>query len=256
VGVRRLAVVMAFAVMLLPDRAAEVMPPKPARYFNDYASAVPAATASQLNGQLETFERASSSQFVVAVFPKMLSDSSLEDYTHRIFQAWQIGQRGKNNGVALFVFVQDRRMRIEVGYGLEGVLPDALSKRIVEDEIKPHFKTGDYGRGLAAGITAVIQASKGEYRGNGRTVADRRDSGQHSPSGVGFGVLILILIVFGLAMFRFRGRGMIWGSGGGFGSGGWSGGGWGGGGGGDWGGGGGFSGGGGSSGGGGASGSW
>jgi uncharacterized protein len=258
-GVRRLAVMMALAVAPLPGRAAEVMPPKPDRYFNDYAGAVPAARASQLNDQLESFERESSSQFVVAVFPQMQSDSSLEDYTHRVFQAWQIGQRARNNGVALFVFVQDRRMRIEVGYGLEGALPDALAKRIIEDEIKPFFKSGDYGRGLAGGITAVIQATWGEYKGNGRTVADRNNPIHHSrPVGIFF-LLILILIVFALPMFHLRRRGMVWGAGGGFGSGGWlnGGGSWGGGGGGGgWGGGGGFSGGGGSSGGGGASGSW
>ena len=234
---------MALAVAPLPGRAAEVMPPEPDRYFNDYAGAVPAARASQLNDQLESFERESSSQFVVAVFPQMQSDSSLEDYTHRVFQAWQIGQRARNNGVALFVFVQDRRMRIEVGYGLEGALPDALAKRIIEDEIKPFFKSGDYGRGLAGGITAVIQATWGEYKGNGRTVADRNNPIHHSrPVGIFF-LLILILIVFALPMFHLRRRGMVWGAGGGFGSGGWGGGG-------------GFSGGGGSSGGGGASGSW
>jgi len=256
----RLAVMVALAVAPLPGRAAEVMPPKPDRYFNDYAGAVSAARASQLNGQLESFERESSSQFVVAVFSKMQSDSSLEDYTHRIFQAWQIGQQSKNNGVALFVFVQDRRMRIEAGYGLEGALPDALAKRIIEDEIKPHFQSGDYGRGLAGGITAIIQATKGEYQGTGRTVADRNHPmPHHRPVGIFF-LLLLILIVFVVPMLGLLRRGMVWGAGGGFGSGGWfsgGGGGWGGGtGGGGWGGGGGFSGGGGCSGGGGASGSW
>ncbi len=239
--------------------ASEVMPPKPANYFNDYAGVVSAATAMQLNRKLEDFERATSSQIVVAVFQKMQSDSSLEDYTHRIFQAWRIGQKDKNNGVGWFVFVQDRRMRIEVGYGLEGTLPDALAKRIIEDDVAPHLRSGDYDGGLVAGVNAIMQATRGEYRGTGRMVGERNHAAGRNSAGSIFSVIIPLLIFLVFASLSFRRRGVVWG-GGSFGSGGWgSGGGWSGGGwagGGGWGGGGGFSGGGGSSGGGGASGSW
>ena len=228
--------------------AAEVIPPAPARYFNDYASVVSPATATSLNTTLENFERESSSQIVVAIFTKMQSDSSIEDYANRVFQTWKIGQKNKNNGLALFVFVQDRKMRIEVGYGLEGALPDALCKRIIEDEIKPGFKAGDYDAGLAAGVTAILAATKGEYKGTGGTVADGGSRGprtHHLPRF--FIYLFFAAIVFLPLLSSRRRRGFYYTSGGwGSSGGGWSSGG----------GGGGFSGGGGSSGGGGASGSW
>ncbi len=98
----------------------EVIPPAPTRYFNDYAHVVPEATVAQLNAKLEDFERATGNQVVVAVYPKMQSDSSIDDYAVRVFRAWKVGQASKNNGAVLFVFIQDRQMFIAVGYGLEG----------------------------------------------------------------------------------------------------------------------------------------
>src|ERR1039457_508248 len=147
--------------------AAEVMPPAPERYFNDYAHVVSPATATELNQKLEQFERDASSQIRVVVYPKMETDSSIEDYTIRVAQSWGIGRKEKNNGAVLFVFVQDHKMFIQVGYGLEGALPDALAKQIIENEIKPHFRNGDFDGGLRAGVTAMLQAVKGEYKGTG-----------------------------------------------------------------------------------------
>ena len=243
-----------------PAMAAEVMPAAPARYFNDYAKVVSAQAADQMNRQLEAFEKESSCQVVVAVFVKMESPSSIEDYVHRMFEAWKIGQQGKNNGVLLAVFVNDRTLRIEVGYGLEGPLPDALGRRIIDNEIAPHFKRGNYQAGLAAGINAILAATKGEYKGTGRS------NGRKKP-GTGFWLLDKIIfnswfpwhLIIGLILLQtiarriFGTRGTVYDrrgrrqySGGWGGGGGWSSGG----------GGGGFSGGGGRSGGGGASGSW
>jgi len=233
--------------------AAEVIPPAPAAYFNDYAHVVSTGTASQLNQTLENFERQSSDQILVAIFPKMQSDSSIEDYTVRVARSWQAGQKAKNNGAVLFVFVQDHKMFLQVGYGLEGVLPDALCKRIIDEQITPRFKAGDFDGGLTAGVQSVIAATKGEYKGTGATVSDSRTPHGSSSPFLGFGFIVLLLII----IFFARGSGMFfpllllsssgssrgWG-GGGFssGGGGFSGGG--------------FSGGGGSFGGGGAGGSW
>src|SRR5580700_1872971 len=85
--------------------AAEVIPKVPERYFNDYANVVSTATATELNQKIEQFERDASSQIVVAVYPKMESDSSIEDYTVRVAQSWGVGQKEKKNGIVLFVFV-------------------------------------------------------------------------------------------------------------------------------------------------------
>src|ERR1022692_2901903 len=178
--------------------AQEVIPSAPAVYFNDYAHVVSTGTASQLNQTLENFERQSSDQILVAIFPKMQSDSSIEDYTVRVARSWQAGQTNKNNGAVLFVFVQDHKMFLQVGYGLEGVLPDALCKRIIDEQISPRFKAGDFDGGLTAGVQSILAATKGEYKGTGATVSDSRSPrGSNSPFfGVGFIVLILVIIIF------------------------------------------------------------
>lgn len=245
----------------LPAWCTEVIPPAPTRYFNDYAHVVSPTTAERLNSELENFEKQTSSQIVVAVFPKMESDSSVEDYTVRVARAWKVGQKKENNGAVLFVFVQNHKMFIQVGYGLEGALPDALCKRIVSDEIAPRFKQGDYDGGLSAGVAAMIAATKGEYKGRGTTVyQSRHQGGQNGGNSSLLGIVFLVIVFVFLMRIIFGSsarRGWIMGSGG-FGGwgGGWSsgGGGWSGGGGG--GSGGGFSGGGGSFGGGGAGGDW
>ena len=227
--------------------AAEVMPPKPAQWFNDYASVVPSDTVSQLNAKLQQFERDTSNQVVVAVWRDMQTDSSVQDYTFRIFQQWKLGQRDKNNGIGLFVFINARKMFIQVGYGLEGAVPDAIAKRIIEDEITPKFKTGDYGSGLSAGVDAILAASKNEYKGHGSI---NKSGHLLDDWGDGSWIFWLLVALFILKFFlQLRGGHVIsgrgsyrggWGSGGGWSSGG----------------GGGFSGGGGRSGGGGAGGSW
>jgi uncharacterized protein len=236
--------------------AKEVVPPAPKRYFNDYAGVVSAATAQELNSRLETFEKETSSQVLVAIYPKMESDSSIEDYTVRVAQAWGVGQKDKRNGAVLFLFISDRKMFLQVGYGLEGAIPDALAKQITEFEVKPRLQQGDYDGALRAGVMAILQAARGEYKGTGRTVSQQRSSGNNSWFVFGF---ILFIFIMSLLSRRAR-RGRVYGSGG-WGSGGWggwSGGSWGGGGG-SWSsssGGGGFSAGGGSFGGGGAGSSW
>src|SRR6478672_10175726 len=173
--------------------AAETIPAKPDRYFNDYAGIVSKGTAERLNTQLAQFERDTSNQVLVAVYRKMQSDSDIADYTYRIKDAWKVGQAGKNNGVVLFVFLEDRKMYIQVGYGLEGALPDVTAFDITERHIKPRFKGGDYEGGLATGIDLMQKAIRGEYKGTGKTVAES-GPGQ---SGKGFPILLfLIFIVF------------------------------------------------------------
>ncbi|MFN7138089.1 MAG: TPM domain-containing protein [Limisphaerales bacterium] len=257
ISVRLLAI--AFVFLTCVARAAEVIPPAPKNHFNDYANVVSQSTKAELNNRLVELERESSSQVVVAVYPKMQSNSSIEDYTQRVAQSWGVGTREKNNGAALFVFIQDRAMFLQVGYGLEGVIPDAIAKRIIDNEITPHFKNGNFDAGLRAGVTAIIQASKGEYKGTGRTIADsRRNSSQRMPPAIA----IVLFVIFIFVLFRMmsshatyygpRGRRRRggWHVGGFGGGGGWSSGG------GGFGGGGSFSGGGGSFGGGGAGGRW
>lgn len=187
----------ALALVATLVRAAETMPPAPRDHFNDYAGIVAPATARQLNDELTQFERDTSNQIVVAIFPHMSSDSSIEDYTQRVAQKWGVGQKDKRNGAVLFIFSSDRKLFIQVGYGLEGVLPDALCKQIVANEITPRFRTGDFTGGAAAGVHAMLAAAKGEYRGTGRTVADGRRNDDAGPGFIGliiFGIIVLSII--------------------------------------------------------------
>jgi uncharacterized protein len=189
---------VAFLCSRAPLSAAEVIPPKPPAYFNDYANVVSKEKALALNEKLAQFERETSNQVVVAVFRKMQSDSSIEDYAQRIAQAWGIGQKSQSqgNGVLLLVFIDDRKMSIQVGYGLEGALPDVTAFDIRSRHINPHFKNGDYAGGLEEGIDLICKAIRGEYKGDGETAQEkRRTSGASSGCGpLGFLVMLIIVL--------------------------------------------------------------
>src|SRR6185295_19769827 len=144
-------------------------------------------------------------------------------------ETWGVGQKGKNNGAVLFIFIQDRKMFLQVNYGLEGVLPDALCKRIIADEITPRFRQQDFNGGVRAGVDAIIAAAKGEYKGTGQTALERR-GGRRGNNGIGaVAGLLFLLFIFAVfvASIRRRGRrgwlmtgGGVWG--GSWGGGGWS----------------------------------
>jgi len=231
----------------LPAGAFEI-PAKPAARVNDYARALDDAGKAAIEGRLAEFESQTSNQVVVALVPS-LDGQPIEDLAVRVVETWGLGQKDKNNGVLLLIAIQDRRARIEVGYGLEDRLTDALSRRILEDRLFPAFRAGNYAAGVLATCDGIIQATRGAY-----VAAPRKRKTAPLLSVL---VPLTILIVFILIGLQggsgMTGRGrrryyrsgpVFWGGGGGFGGGG-GGGGFGG-----------FSGGGGMSGGGGASGSW
>jgi uncharacterized protein len=210
---------------------AETLPSKPAGYFNDYAGIVDRATVSRLNEKLAQFERETSTQLIVAIYRTMQSESSVDDYTQRIAKTWGVGQQGRNNGAVLFVFVENRQMFIQTGYGLEGALPDAICFDITHDVVAPRFKVGDYAGGLEAGVNAMMQAVRGEYKGTGRTKAEGKDIGPKLPFGIVLLVFIVIIIVMSQLQRKGRRRGYgysgwggpyIGGFGGGSSGGGWS----------------------------------
>jgi uncharacterized protein len=256
-GARARSTIAALILIVTPALVAETIASKPERYFNDYAGVVSPGVAERLNTQLAQFERDTSDQVVVAVYRKMESDSSIDDYTQRVAQAWGVGQADRRNGVVLFVFVDDRKMFIQVGYGLEGALPDVTAFDITERHIKPKFRTGDYEGGLVTGVDLICKAIRGEYKGSGRTNAERGGDSTAGTAGLLVFLFIIIMIMIAIRASRRRGGYRYtglggpfvmgnWGSGGGgWSSGGSSGGGFGG-----------FSGGGGSFGGGGAGSSW
>ena len=205
--VRSPVILLGLAVLLATSlQAAEVIPPKPDRYFNDYAGVVSKQAADRFNEQLAQFERETSDQVVVAVFPKMQSDSDIADYTQRVAQAWGVGQKERRNGVVLFVFIQDRKMFIQVGYGLEGALPDITAFDITEYHIKPLFRNGNYQAGLATGIDLICKAIRGEYKGSGKTAAEQR-RGIGASGLLPFIIFIAVLIIISRVIRRLGGYG-------------------------------------------------
>jgi uncharacterized protein len=212
--VHSLTIALALTLFTISGHAAEVIPPKPAGYFNDYAGVVSREAASRFNEQLAQFERDTSDQVVVAVFPKMQSDSDIADYTQRVAQSWGVGQKDRRNGVALFVFIQDRKMFIQVGYGLEGALPDATAFDITERRIKPLFRSGNYEAGLATGIDLMCKAIRGEYKGSGKTVAERKGVSGGISSVLPFIIFIIVLMLLSRLMRKMGGYGYSSGRGG------------------------------------------
>lgn len=238
---------------LLPfSRADEALPPPPSHYFNDSAGIVSPQVAFQLDQKLAQFDRATSNQIVVAIYPQSWSKSSPEDIAQKLYTAWHPGTKKNSNGVLVLIFQKEHQIRIQTGYGLEGALPDALCKRIVADVIAPAFQQGNYSQGLTAGLSAIMQATAGEYQAAAqkkKTISWQRLL--FSPFGF-FLMLLFFSFLFNRRRSRnglepdMRGGGGWWIGGGGFGGGDGFGGGSGGG----------FFGGGGDSGGGGAGGSW
>lgn len=230
--------------------------PNLTKFATDFTGTLSQSELNDLNNLLYSFQETTSNQ-VLFLMISSLEGNSLESYAYEVAHKNKIGEKERNNGVLFLVVKDDKKMRIEVGYGLEGALPDALAGSIMRNEVRPYFKSNDYYLGIKAGINSIIAATKGEYKADPKKSNRKKERG-----GMPFGVLGFIgLVMFLRLIFGRKGGGgggigpgiFLGGLGGGFGGGsrggfgGFSGGG---------GGFGGFSGGGGSFGGGGASGSW
>src|SRR5262245_18464344 len=181
------------AATLLADRYDEQIPAKPARYVTDRADVLGPGGAEALNAKLEQFERDTSNQIVVWIDEKVPEGFTLEDFTVRAAQKWGAGQKQEDNGLVLFVLTGDRKVRIEVGYGLEGAIPDYTARRIIDNEILPRFRDGNYPGGVSAGADALMAAAMGEYKGTGRTVDESRRGKQGQ-----FSSCLLIALFFGI----------------------------------------------------------
>ena len=127
----------------------------------DNAEILKPATRDALTTALKAHEQATGDQVVVLTVPTIGGDS-IEEYATKVFENWKLGQKGKDNGVLVVVVPNDRKMRIEVGYGLEGTLPDAVASRIIRNVMTPPFKSGDYDKGVTAGVDAIIAQLEGK----------------------------------------------------------------------------------------------
>jgi len=247
-----LSLVLVFAFVAVSANAAGLQfPPLTGRVVDD-AHLLDAGTTASIDSKLAALEQKTGDQLVVVTLPT-LQGHEIEDYGYQLGRAWGIGQKGKNSGALLIIAPNEHRVRIEVGYGLEGTLTDAISRLIIENSILPRFRANDYAGGISRGVDDIIQVLGGDAADFQRRAVEQANP---PPDIADYVKLFWLLIFFApWLFFAFRprrrgyGGGMPWivPMGGGWSSPGWGGGGFSGGG---------FSGGGGSFGGGGASGRW
>ena len=182
--------------------AGMAFPPLTGRVVDDAHLLSPAAV-QRLTQALAAHERDTGEQVIVATVPN-LGGAGIEDYGYQLGRAWGIGQKGKDNGAILLVAAAEHRVRIEVGYGLEGTLTDARSKDIIEDRIVPAFKAGRMEAGIEAGTAAILAVLDGgkdaDAAASTPAAPDAQAAAQALPAG---GLAILLLVVF-IMLFSFR----------------------------------------------------
>lgn len=160
----KLVIIPVLLLYLVPTLALAALdlPKTPQTYVSDFASLLSASQEQALEQKLAALEKTSSNQVLVVTVPS-LEGETVEEYALRLAEKWKPGQTGRDNGVILLVAPKERKVRIEVGYGLEGALPDATAKNIIETQIIPSFKKGDFPGGITSGVSAIIAATQGEY---------------------------------------------------------------------------------------------
>jgi len=194
--------------LLLTSPALALDVPRATGFVNDRAQLLAPETRSKLEQFLRQFEQSDSTQISVLTISS-LQGESLEEYSLRVAEKWGLGQKGKDNGALLLVAKAERKVRIEVGYGLEGRLTDLLAGRIIDHDVVPHFRMGDFDGGIISGVSGMVKAVRGEYKASGQT----RHKKKRSPWG-----FLLMMLFFGPGMLllgggrglRGRRRGGFW----------------------------------------------
>lgn len=189
-----------FFISLTITGFAQDFPAKPNQLVNDYTGTLSETQRQQLERKLVSFDDSTSTQIAIAIV-KSVGDYDINEYTLELGRKWGVGQAKKNNGIMIVVALGDRKISIQTGYGLEGVLPDIYAKRIIENDIKPYFKSGDYFQGLDSGTDAIIKYTKGEYK-NDNPKAKKTGGGASS-----IGIIIIIVIVIIVILRRGGGGG-------------------------------------------------
>jgi len=185
-------IVFLLALLLAAQNALALTIAPPTGHVNDRAGMLDAATIRRLESFLTDFQRSDSTQIAVLIVPT-LGGEPLETFSLAVGEQWGLGRKGKDNGALLFIARDERRIRIEVGYGLEGRLTDLTAGRIIRDVITPAFRQGDFDLGVTRGVEAMVAAVKGEYQASGK-------SGAYEINANGDYAGILIFLLFGSFM--------------------------------------------------------
>jgi len=171
--------------------AQEEMPTKPTSWVNDYAGVLSSSERQDLEDMLSGLEKRSSNQIFIAMLNQLPENSYLEEYAVRLYDKWKPGLADQDNGILIVIFINARKIKIEVGYGLEDVMTDAQSGTLIRDYIGPEFKQGNYYAGLKAALAVLIPAVEGKYQ-----IPVRTDGNKGFSFGPGTIVALFIIFIF------------------------------------------------------------
>jgi len=167
--------------------------PKLEGYVNDYAAMISPSAKAELERELQSFEQTDSTQIVILTVPS-LGGEPIEDFGIKVADAWKIGQKTKDNGVIFIVSKQDRKMRMEVGRGLEDRLTDLMSGRIIDLVVKPRFKREDYDGGFIAAVSALIDVTRGEFKAEGKHRSRTYENPSRLLTFLIFGGIVMLIL--------------------------------------------------------------
>jgi len=187
------------------------VPRSPDRWVTDKAGFLSAATVDELDSRLEAFERTTGRQIIVYI-DKTTGGTPLEEWASKAFQAWKVGRKGLDDGLAVFIMAEDRKVRVEVGYGLEELVPDITAGRIINDIMVPAIRNGENDAAVAGAVDAFLRAITGERKAGAEAGSGETQSASRVKSGYSKGqkVLSVIAIVFFLILFITNPRLALW----------------------------------------------
>jgi uncharacterized protein len=191
-----------FSLLLTAIMAfSQQLPPKSGTLVTDYTNTLSADDKQRLENKLVAFSDSTTTQIAV-VMMKSIGEYDINEYGQKLGRAWGIGSKGKNNGILLLVAIDDHKLAIQTGYGAEGAVPDAITHSIIQNDITPRFKQGDYYGGINAGTDDLMKYMKGEYKAVNQPQRHARGSG-----GGSFGILFIIIIFIIILVMRGGGGG-------------------------------------------------
>jgi uncharacterized protein len=187
---------------LLPHMTYALDAPPLKGRVNDYARLLTPEAVAQLEQKLAGFERETSNQVAVLTIPSLQGDD-IDPFSIRVAEQWKLGQKGKDNGILLVIAQAERKVRIEVGMGLQGVLPDITASKIIREVMRPHLKSGNFDQAVNVGVDAIMAATRGEFKASPQD-AVRRPGKKNSSSGLFLVIALIAIAVCGM-MSRYLG---------------------------------------------------
>ena len=198
-AIRLSVLFVALAVLLAGTAAAADKFPQPRGYVNDFAGIINPADAQELEAQLKALEDRTTAQIAVVTVPDLGDYADVEEYAVELFKAWGIGQKGQDNGVLVLLALKEHKIKIEVGYGLEGAITDGKAGEIIRNVMAPYFKAGQFGQGLIVGTRALAERIP---------PSGVKKPARHRAGGISL-ILFIVFLLLILSQFFFPGPRII-----------------------------------------------